>query len=236
MKAYFAVGDAGTALRMLRGHRMLISFAYVGTWVPTKHLGEISSASSGLMIDSGAFTAWRKGTPIGLEAYANWLADEAPVHEWAIGLDVIGDADASMANWQELRARFPKLIPVWHEGDPTEHLAEYVAHADLIGLGRTDGRRSETKTFEFYDDALNRYPDAAFHALGNSSPVQLEGYPFTSFDSTGWQRDAAYTNAARWPYNRCEKDTRLRAYIEATETIEYRQPAQGRLFGQRRSA
>lgn len=235
MKSYFAVGDSHTAIKFLAGHRMLISFAYVGSsFLPVLAVGQIAKAASGLMIDSGAFTAWRKGKPIDLEAYEAWLA-KAPPHEAAIGLDVIGDASASMTNWQRLRKTYPSIVPVWHEGDPIEHLDEYAARAPLVALGRIEGRRNEMKTLEFYDAAFNRH-EHRYHALGNANPVQLEPYPFDSFDSTGWQRDAAYSNAAKWPYNRCAKDTRLRAYIEATETISFRPAKQLTLTGIRRTA
>ena len=38
------------------------------------------------------------------------------------------------------------------------------------------------------------------------------------------------TDTARWPFNRCSKETRMRAYIEATESIEYRPAKQMSLF------
>lgn len=225
MKAFFAVGDSHTAMKFLAGHRMLISFAYVGTsFLPAKAVPEIAAASSGLMIDSGAFTAWRKGKPIDLNAYVDFLL-LCPDYEAALTLDVIGDADASMANWSCLHGSFQAIVPVWHEGDPIEHLDEYVSHSPLVALGRIAGRRSLQKTLEFYDAAFNRH-EHAYHALGNADPNQLEPYPFDSFDSTGWQRDAAYTNSKGWPFNRCAKETRLRAYVEATETIEHRPPKQ----------
>ena len=40
------------------------------------------------------------------------------------------------------------------------------------------------------------------------------------------KRDAAYSNSAGWPFNRCSKETRMRAYLEAAESIEHRAPAQ----------
>lgn len=225
MKAYFAVGDSHTALKFLAGHRMLVSFAYVGsTFLPAKAVAELGGASAGLMIDSGAFTAWRKGKPISLESYSTWLLN-APPHDVALTLDVIGDADASILNWDTLRQIHPGIVPVWHEGDPVEHLDEYVAGATIVALGRIAGRRSAQKTLEFYDAAFNRH-EHKYHALGNADPAQLEPYPFDSFDSTGWQRDAVYTHSKSWPFNRCAKETRLRAYIEATETIEHRPAAQ----------
>ncbi len=227
MKAYFAVGDATTAIRMLAGHRALISYAYVGTpWVPIQHLPKLVEVTTDLMIDSGAFTAWKQERPIVLDDYVAWLLEDAPAHSLAISLDIIGDADASVANWERIRSEAPslasKLMPVWHEGDPVEHLDDYVRHAPVVGLGRVEGRRSEQKTLEFYDAAFNRCPDAAFHALGNANPEQLEHYPMASFDSTGWQRDAGYSAAKPWPLNRVPRDLRMACYIEATETIEYK--------------
>jgi len=239
MTPYFAVGDASTAIRLLAGRRALLSFAYLGTgWLPKPKADEIVKVATGVMLDSGAFTIWRKGGTIDVERYEAWVTEVEP--EWWMALDIIGDGEKSVVSWRGSRARTgalaARLVPVWHEGDPIEHLDEYVAHAETLGgglvaLGRLAGRRSEQKTWEFYDAAFNRHPTAKYHALGNANPVQLEPYPFASFDSTGWQRDAAYTNAARWPFNRCAKETRLRAYIEATESITYRQPKQTVLFG-----
>jgi hypothetical protein len=164
-----------------------------------------------------------------LGTYLEGLA-AAPPFEWAIALDVIGDYEASVRNWCRMRALAPavasRFVPVWHEGDPLEHLDEYVRCANLVALGRIDARRSEPKTLTFYDEAFNRHPQGTFHALGSANPATLEPYPFASFDSTAWQRDAAYSNAARWPYNGCSRETRMRAYIEAADTIEHRPPAQ----------
>lgn len=231
MNAFFAIGDAHTAAKMLAGRRVLFSFAYVGTrWLAPKPLAEVCAGATEVMIDSGAFTAWRQGKPVDLDAYLAWLAGDAPRFDWAIGLDVIGDAAKSLANFRQMLERVPslasRLMPVWHEGDPPEHLDAYVSLANRVALGRIEGRRSEQKTFLFYDEAFNRQPDAKFHALGQANAVQLEPYPFASFDSTGWQRDSAYSNAARWPFNRCTRDTRMRAYIEATETICHTPPKQ----------
>lgn len=232
MESFFAIGDAATAIRLLAGRRALVSFAYVGTnWVPVAKLAQIAGVTSALMIDSGAFTAWRKGLPLDVGAYIAWLAADAPPFAWAIAGDVIDDAAASLTNWRAMPRLDGRAVPVFHEGEPVEHLDEYVATSQRCALGRIGGRRSESKTFEFYDLVFNRHPDAKFHALGNASATTLEPYPFASFDSTGWQRDAAYSNAARWPFSRCSKETRMRAYVEATESIEYRPAKQTSLFG-----
>ena len=225
MKAFFACGDGRTAKRILKGHNVLISFAYIGTsWLRNDEVRDISAASPSLMIDSGAFTAWRKGLSIDMSAYTDWLLTKAPKFETAIALDVIGDADASVANWNKMRAMLQgvRLMPVWHEGDPHEHLLEYTKHAEIVGIGRIEGRRSETKTLALYDDAFNHCPTSKFHALGNCNPKTLEPYPFESFDGITWQLDSMYASSHAWPWSRVSKDSRMRAYVEATETIVHR--------------
>lgn len=234
MRAYFAVGDATTAIRMLAKHRALISYAYVGTpWLPVKHLPTLVQVTTDLMIDSGAFTAWKQDRPIVLDDYMTWLAEDAPAYSVAIALSVIGDADASVTNWERMRREAPsvgaRLMPVFHEGDPIEVLDDYVKHSTIVGLGRVGGRRSEQKTLEFYDQAFNRHPLGTFHALGNADPKQLEHYPMASFDSTGWQRDAGYSASKPWPLNRVPADLRMQCYIEATETIAHRPLARRRM-------
>jgi hypothetical protein len=231
VNAYFAIGDASTAARMLAGRRVLFSFAYVGSrWLQPERLAECCAAAQSVRIDSGGFTAWKQGRPIALEDYVAWLQNEAPAFEQAFALDAVGDHHETRRRYRALLELAPSLasrvIPIWHEGAPFEYLDEYVAHAPVVGLGRIAGRSSEQKTLAFYDETFNRHPDGKFHALGNADPKTLEPYPFESFDATSWQRDAAYSNAARWPFNRCTKETRMRAYIEATETIEYRPPKQ----------
>jgi hypothetical protein len=232
MKAYFAVGDGRTAQRLLSGHRALMSFAYIGTsWLPLKEAIAVAAVATGVMLDSGAFTAWKQGRPISLGAYADWLTEDHFPRDHALSLDVIGDADASMRNFRQLSELVTGIVPVWHEGDPLEHLDEYVARSPLVALGRLAARASEQKTLEFYDAAFNRHEAHRFHALGNGRPTTLERYPFDSFDATSWQRDAAYSNAARWPFNRCTKETRMRAHIEATETMEFVPSKQMHLWG-----
>lgn len=252
MRAIFAIGDIASARKFLKGRHALMSFAYWGTsWLEgiEKHAHEFAS----LVIDSGAFTIWNreqsgKSAPGGItiKTYADFLKWQAPKHELALSLDVIGNAQASLDQYLALLDEMKRpreilgadgrpftqeapsrtIVPIYHEGDPLEHLDAYCASSDLVALGRIEGRRSKPRTFEFYDLVFNRFPHGKFWALGNSSPDTLECYPFHCFDSTGWQRNSAYSNALGWPYNRCSKETRIVAHIEATETIAYNPPKQ----------
>ena len=236
MRAVFAVGFASMALKMLRGRDILISHAYIGTnFVPLEAVANLYNAADELWVDSGAFTYWQRslaGKPnasITVEQWAAFLLGRDD-YDWAVTLDVIGDANASFANWALLCAllgdRADRLVPVWHEGDPIEHLDAYNPSARLVALGRTEGRRpgvaGRKKTFQFYDEAFNRFPDGSYHLLGNSTAELIEPYPARSFDATSWERDSVYAQSHGWPGSRVSKETRMRAYIEAVCSIEHR--------------
>lgn len=238
MNAYFVVGDASTARRMLAGRRMLMSYAMTlgaKPWLRGPAVGDLAAMSSGFVLDSGAFSVWRSGAAVDMGAYVDWIAAAGAKADFAIALDVIGDAEASVRNWRAMLGmgiRCP-LAPVYHEGDPIAHLAEYTSVGGVVCVGRIEGRRSRERTLAFYDECFNACPDAKLHALGISSSEVLERYPFASFDSCSWQRNSAYSNALPWPYSRCGKDTRMTAHIEACEATRHIPPKQLRLvFGE----
>lgn len=249
MKPIFAVGDAWTAIDLLPGKAILMSHAYLGTnWLPMPKARELAALAAETWLDCGAFTEWnraKQGKPHKQPTVEGWsaflMSNDAPPYTYAISLDVIADADASLRNWLELVKLLgplaAKLVPVFHEGDPMEHLDAYDPNTRLVAIGRTEGRKAgpagRRKTFEFYDAVFNAYPDGSIHLLGNSTAELIEPYPAKSFDATSWQRDAAYGESQGWPWNRVSKKTRMRAYIEAIETIQHRPvegPAQRDLF------
>jgi hypothetical protein len=231
IKPYFVVGwTINCALRVLAGHGVLVSYALVEEGrVTLDMLRAFVAAGCELVFDNGEFSRWKSGRPTNGPAFYAWLRslDAAGIPwRWAVALDVIGDAEGTRTEWRRVlsdeRDLLLKLVPVFHEGDPWDLLDEYEPDTRLVGLGRTEGRKSKAATFGWYDGAFNRYPDLRAHALGNATPETLEPYPFESFDASSWERNAAYSNAHGWPFNRCSKELRQRAYVEAAETLEYR--------------
>lgn len=248
MIAYFAVGAGSVAVRLLEGRAALVSFASIGSFVSLNHLDSLRAKCSKMFLDSGAFSAWTKGTPIDIARYIAFVHERGSMFDVIASLDeipAIGQcapaADRSLANWRAMRDSLhqyaDRIIPVHHEGDPVDVLDAYVdAGARLIGLGRTLGRRSKPLSLDFYDQVFNRHPLHAFHAFGNGDPQTLEPYPFESFDCSSWERDAGYSNKHGFPWCRVAKETRMRAYVEALSTIEHRPPKQAPLqFGRPRA-
>lgn len=222
---------------LLAGRGVLVSYALIESGdVTLDDLRAFVALNCELVFDNGEFSRWKSGRPTNGAAYYEWLkgldAQGVP-WLWAAALDVIGDAEGTRANWRDAQREhadlLPRLVPVFHEGDPWDLLAEYDPEKRLVALGRIEGRGSKRATFLWYDEAFNRYPEMRPHALGNASPETLEPYPFASFDATSWERNAAYSNAHGWPFNRCTRELRMRAYIEAAETLTYTPPQQMRL-------
>ncbi len=168
---------------------------------------------------------------LSVETWAQFIVAHAEEFDRFIALDEIGDAEATMRNWIRLLSLVPadlhgKLVPVWHEGDPADQLHAYDPASRLVALGRTKGRQAGAvgvkATRVFYDAAFNAYPSGSYWLLGNCNPDTIEDYPAEWFDATSWQRDSAYGVSHGWPWSHVSKDTRMRAYLEAIESITYR--------------
>jgi len=231
IRPYFVVGwTVNCALRVLAGHGVLVSYALVEEGrITLAMLRAFGAAGCELVLDNGEFSRWKSGRPTNEDGFYDFLrrldAEGIP-WRWAVALDVIGDAEGTRERWRRVLANHrdlaPRLVPVFHEGDPWNLLDEYEPEARLVAMGRVEGRKSKGATFDWYDAAFNRHPAMRPHALGNASPETLEPYPFASFDASSWERNAAYSNSHGWPFNRCSRDLRMRAYVEAAETIEHR--------------
>jgi hypothetical protein len=231
MEAIFAVGAASVAVRLLAGRSALVSFAFMrpGSFLSAASVAKLCEVCPRVVLDSGAFSAWKQGTPIDLGAYLAHIEEHGHRYAWIAALDAIGDWRASVANWSAMLDRLPadlaaKVVPVFHEGEPMSVLETYCDRAPFVGLGRTDGRKDDPKelklTKAFYDACFNER-EHAYHAFGCSNPNAIELYPFKSFDSTTWERNAAFTEKYGWPVNRCSRETMMRVYIEAMSTMKY---------------
>lgn len=212
----------------------MVSFDLVrGGRVKLAGLRALTDLGCELVFDSGAFQAWTKGVAMDVPAYVNFLRSldaEGIPWLWGAAPDVIGDESATRKGWESLQSTAPdlcgKIVPVFHEGDSMSLLDSYEPGRRLIGLGRTDGRKSKKASLAFYDDCFNRHPDLEAHALGNAAPELLSPFPIKSFDACTWERGAAYSNALPFPYNLCSRESRMKCYVEGFDSIWHAPPEQ----------
>jgi hypothetical protein len=151
------------------------------------------------MLDSGAFSAWKKNTSIDIEQYAEFVNDNRDLFRGGVfNLDVKSQtakgmdeaAIQSYENWIELRRLGVNSIPIFHVGEDEKYLKRYVDECDYIGIGgiaesgidiRLYGLDHLWKSFLLKPDGSAR---VRVHGLGLSAEKVVLRYPWFSLDST----------------------------------------------------
>ncbi|MGH8598425.1 MAG: hypothetical protein ACREXT_17370, partial [Gammaproteobacteria bacterium] len=88
-----------------------------------------------LLIDSGAFTAWRSGTSIRLRDYCKFI-DLVPISAVAyFMLDVIYNPQETEDNFRKMRARGYAPWPVFTPGSSWAQFDYYYAESDVLACG-----------------------------------------------------------------------------------------------------
>lgn len=173
-----------------------------------------------IMLDSGAFTAWTKGTPITVEgvvrAYAKIVEDYKPRVKalWLINLDVMPGAPGrvpsdeeitqalrgSDVNYEILVREFgPVVLPVYHQLEPVARLDEVVAMSGgYIGVSpRNDW--SEAKRLPFVRKVHQIVGERAkTHGLGATGLTMMSAVPWHSTDSISWCLAAGLGQCVWW--------------------------------------
>lgn len=167
-----------------------------------------------LMLDNGAFSAWRKGKRVDWPAYYAWTERWLGPADWAVIPDVIdGDEEANDKLVDEWPHAF-KGAPVWHLHESIGRLKRLVNAWPRVCLG-SSGAYAVIGT-----DAWESRMDEAFNAVcGGRFVPALHGlrmmacsgqrWPFASVDSTDIGRNhnrphnRAEWMAARWDAQQC---------------------------------
>ncbi len=158
----------------------------------------------GVLWDSGAFTAYTKGTIVDWTKYYMWLEPKLGHPHWAIIPDVI---DGDVEQQRSLVAQWPNGFlgaPVWHMGLPIEYLIDLANHWPRICFG------SSGRYWQVGSDDWCRRADEAFNALerrGLRPWVHMlrglalcgDRWPFASADSVNVARNFKNVDAAVCP-------------------------------------
>lgn len=183
----------------------------ISDWINNK------SNVSKLFIDSGAYSAYTKGTELSVDSYITYLNSISRYCTIFAQLDTIPGMmnrpktleeklNAPRLSWENylyMRERLDepkKLIPIFHQGEDYKwlhNMLEWVdengEHIDYIGVSpATDVLGLEdflTTSFDIIEKSSN--PKVKTHAFGMTQLRLLEIYPYTSADSTSWKLCAA---------------------------------------------
>jgi hypothetical protein len=153
-------------------------------------------ANSIFILDSGAYSAWRKGIEINLADYIDFIKKHHKYFTHIISLDVIDNPIQSEINHLIMLEELPDLdiIPVFHAGESFEVLDYFIERKyTYIGISPNNGWKESVKqkwlslVFTHYD-----FEGIKTHGLGYNSVLGLSKYPLSSADSSAYQLDSAY--------------------------------------------
>lgn len=174
-------------LMRLAGRHFCVSFAH------PQDLSVCLQIGQSVMLDNGAFSIWRKGGDLDVDAYYRWLEPILTPPHWAVIPDVI---DGPLEAQQRMRSTWPRetlgyrnCSAVWHLHMPIEELFFLADAYPKVCLG-SSGQWRDPGTPQWCARM-----DVIFNALAKRGPMpwihglrmlgQMDGgWPFASADST----------------------------------------------------
>jgi len=142
-----------------------------------------------LLLDSGAFTAWKAGTTISLDEYCRFLeTTKLPIWRYFV-LDKIGDADETQRNLEIMLKRGFNPIPIFTRGEDPAHLDELYRVSDLVAVGGLVMTGGNTG---FVKGIMRHIGERDCHWLGFTRMDWVKHYRPYSIDSSGWAAGVRY--------------------------------------------
>lgn len=185
---YFAGPAQHSLCSWMDGHHVLESFANLIDDGEDGNLSRYRLTFKSMALDSGAYsnmTARRAGKPdkVTMEGYIAFAKAHGEFYDWCASYDDIeGGAPGNLRNWVACSAAgVPRLMPVFHQGEPWSLLEEYCAASPYVGLGF---QRPIKDDAAWLDGCFARIPERAWvHGFAMTSYLR---WPFRSVDSKTW--------------------------------------------------
>jgi hypothetical protein len=158
------------------------------------------------MLDSGAYSAWKRRKQVDLGEYIRFIERNAPWLSQYVVLDIIPGApgrkrsvdevnDAAEASYKNLlvmRRAGLNPMPVFHWGEDLRWLERYIDDGhDYIGVSAPKNGPIEQQ-LDWLDRVYARVGNVRTHGFGITNPALLLKYPFASVDSTTWALSPGY--------------------------------------------
>ena len=179
--------------------------------VRRSHVVSAGNSPISFMLDSGAFSAWRRGQTILVKDYIDFATQYEDVFDSIVSLDVIpgdhGEArtakqvraaiEESKQNHFEMKSAGLSPIPVFHQDEPFDYLEWLVDQGEpYIGISPSGDRAA--MSIAWFDDVFRiltdceGYPVVKTHGFGVTTPKILHRYPWYSVDSLAWSIKAGF--------------------------------------------
>lgn len=184
-------------------------------WV--EYLKEHPECHSKLFIDSGAFSVYKSGKTVDVDAYIEFINSIDDYVTVFAQVDSIPKPNASQEeidvccqeSWDNFlymvdKVNSPKkLVPVFHQGDNIKWLIKMLdykypdgTYLDYVGISANKmlGHAAWEMFFDTCMHTIHNHPNCNVktHAFGTTNKRMVESYPFTSSDSTTWLKQGIY--------------------------------------------
>lgn len=211
----------------MRGRHCLVSFAYPG------QIELAAEICQSIVLDNGAFSAWRSKTPLDFDGYCIWVDKwlRHPGVDWCLIPDVI---DGSAEENDRMILRFPVrrelAVPVFHLHEDLSRLKMLMRNFHRIALGSSGDysvvgnaawweRMKQVMAVLCYE---NGAPKVKIHGLRMLNPKVFTKLPLTSADSCNVARNVGIDKAWAKAYAPAHKTGRA---IVLADRIESHQSA-----------
>lgn len=165
-----------------------------------------------IMLDSGAYSAWKQGVEIDIEKYIDYIKDNAERLDTYVNLDVIpgkpnvprtldeveASAKASYKNLQIMKRAGLNPIPVFHMGERLYWLDRLIKDGhDYIGISPAADEHAAA-IIVWLDEVFSTITDdqgratIKTHGFGVASFDIMKRYPWHTCDATSWALTAGY--------------------------------------------
>jgi len=137
-----------------------------------------------LFIDSGGYVAWKRGKPIDIEKYHEFINMNNGIIDIYAALDEIGDEKKSMELFEHsLNCGF-NPVPIYHEYDSIDTLNFYLDRSEHVGIAAIN-KGSRPKKCNFIEHCFRHIPDdVKIHGFGFLDTHIMSTYAFDSVDGT----------------------------------------------------
>lgn len=144
-----------------------------------------------LLLDSGAFTAWKAGQVIEIDDYCKFI-DNLPIKPWKyFALDVVGNPQKTMENYEIMLKRGYNPIPIFTRGEEINVLEDYYKTSDIVGVGGLVGTK---KNKAFVNALMKKINKRKVHWLGFTNIKYIKFYKPYMCDSSSWLTGSRYAS------------------------------------------
>jgi hypothetical protein len=209
MRIYYSISGFPFAIKLalkLRMPNLLFSYAHAKCF--TKALAQMEAEQidvERVLLDSGAFTVWKTGEEIDVEAYCDFIdmTESLRISEFLpVALDVIpgrmgqtgtltrdeieAAARRSHENFMRMLARGIVALPVYHQGEDLKWLDKMLLETDYVGISPANDVSYEQRVVwldEVFKHLSANYERVRTHGFGVMAIGIMKRYPWTSVDS-----------------------------------------------------